>query len=367
MQWARSRRAIFAFAAVSSSACSLSGEGTGESALLRDAAPLVPRRDGGLDATIESSSVADAEPETPEPLARDASSDARPPGDAGSDADAAGSVCTVAGDYAAQLDFRVEWGTTTLGGIFPVLQAGQGSMRLFAAVHLDPSGAAVLEPCGVTVPDFAGTLLVGGELYGGEVPTTAWDASTMPSFESRWSETCDGPTCDYSVDPVTFLLGARQVGATGAWPGQGAWTASGQYQATDDDNDGSPGLTMLTKGPPLTTADGKPYSFPPVGLANVGRSRKLRLAMLFRAGMAGTTQACGVSSGMSKASDLHVSAVGCTRQPDGATQEVACTASVAQFVDANLPKWTLADTTYKMVRMPSAGSCAAVRQLLTLP
>jgi hypothetical protein len=361
-------------------ACSLQGEGTGPIAPEDDVdAPSGMRRDGGLDAAIDARSK--PPPDDPPPAdattldafvpVGDAALDARVQPDASRDAaadasapDAAGPVCSLPGAFAALVDFNVEWIPTTLGGVLPVLKGGQGRIRMYAMVKLDAAGSALVEPCGTSVPDFEGADIVGAELYGGDIPVAAWDATTMPSFRSRWATFCDRPGCGYQADEATLVIGARPLYEDAIWPPQGGWAESGEYEATDDDNDGSPGLTMITRGPPMTNAEGRPYSFPPVGIAQYGRARKLHLAMSLRVKLSGTLQTCDEISGVSTAADVHVSAVGCTGVLDGDAEELVCAPETSQFVDANLPMWTVKDSTFKMGRLPPGAGCYTVRTLL---
>ncbi|MET0287231.1 MAG: hypothetical protein ABW352_22290 [Polyangiales bacterium] len=393
MQCARSgstqsrRPRALALLLIALAACSLNGEGTGgDRAPVDDEEdiddPMASRRDAGVDAMAD----ARTQPPKPEPDAArdafvppsDAALDARAPVDASADAaladaevDAgpvdAGPACVVAGNYAALVDFNVEWIPTTLGGVLPVLKGGQGSIRMFATVRLDANGSSVVEPCGTTVPDFEGTPIVGGELYGGDIPVAAWDAPAMPSFPTRWSTVCDRPGCGYLGEETNFVIGARAVTPNAPWPLQGGWIESGQYEATDDDGDGRPGLTMITRGPPKVNPAGRPYAFPPVGLATYGRARKLSLAMQLRVKLSGALQSCDLITGSSSTAEAHVSAVGCTGVYDMTTDELDCAPEVAQFVDTNLPMWTVKGATFKMQRLPPGGGCYTARTLLTQP
>jgi hypothetical protein len=384
MQCARSGSISFlCMLAVSAwfAACGLQGEGTGPIAPDDDDdAPTGVRRDGGLDAAVDARTK--PTPDDPPPVdatvadafipVGDASFDARvPPPDASHDAavdtgapDAAGPVCSVPGSYAALVDFNVAWIPTTLGGVLPVLKGGQGSIRMIATVKLDATGGALVEPCGTTVPDFEGADIVGAELYGGDIPVEAWDAVTMPSFRTRWATSCDRPGCSYLGDEATLVIGARPVAEGALWPAPGAWVESGQYEATDDDDDGRPGLTMITRGPPMTNADGRPYSYPPVGIAQFGRARKLHLAMSLRVKLSGTLHTCDEISGSSSSAEVHVSAIGCTGVLEGDVEELLCDPETSRFVDKNLPMWTVNDSAFKMVRLPPGGGCYTARTLL---
>lgn len=387
MQGARSgstsfTRRFLITALFAATACSLEGEGTGSGTAEVDDDPVdtptAARGDGGLDAALDANTKPPPD-EPPVDAARDAfvpvgdaALDAQAPRDASPDAhvvDAgevdAGPPCSVAGNYAALVDFNVAWIPTTIGGVLPVLEGGAGSIRMFALARLDALGSAIIEPCGTTVPDFEGTDVVGGELYGGDVPVAAWDAVTMPSFNTRWATFCNRPGCGYQGDEATFVIGARPVVAAAVWPPQGGWVSSGQFEATDDDNDGQPGLTMITRGPPVTDAAGRPYAFPPVGVASFGRARKLHLAMSLRVKLMGTLETCDAIGGVSSAADVHVSAVGCTGVLEGEAEEKLCAPETAQFVDTNLPMWTVKSSSFKMKRLPPGGGCYTARALLS--
>lgn len=384
---------------VSLGACSLQGEGTGRTQISAGDdseidSPTGARRDAGLDAAADARATP-ANPRDASPDAeggktdagedRDAEADAGPAGDAGSDAEVApdahvadaqvadakvpdaGPACDMPGTYAARMDFDVKWVPTTLGGVLPVLKGGQGLITMFATVRLAASGASVVVPCGTTVPDFESTDVVGAELYGGDIPVTAWDAPTMPSYSTHWATSCDRPGCSYAGDEATFVIGARPSVASALWPAQGGWDASGQYEATDDDNDGRPGITMITRGPPMTNVDGREYSFPPVGLAQYGRARKLMLAMSLRLKLAGELESCDAIKGRSSDAEVHVSAIGCTGVYDMQADELVCAPEVAQFVDTNLPMWTVQGASLTMRRLPPGGGCYTARALLSEP
>ncbi len=326
-------------------------------------------RDGGLDAAADARVPRDASKDA---AALDAEVEVDARADATVDAHVeagavdAGPPCSVAGSYAGLLDFNVQWVPTSIGGVLPVLMGGSGSIRLFSTVQLDANGGAVVQPCGTTVPDFEGTEVVGAELYGGDIPVAAWDAPSMPKFATRWSTVCDRPGCGYLGPQTTFVLGARAAGDAGVWPTQGSWS-TGSYVTSDDDGDGFPGITMLTRGPPMTNLEGRPYAYPPVGVASYGRARKLRLAMQLRVQLQGVLQTCDLIGGSSTNADVHVSAVGCTGVLDTDSTEQECPPEVAQFVDQNLPMWTVRGATFKMMRLPPGGGCYTARAILTQP
>jgi hypothetical protein len=291
---------------------------------------------------------------------RDAASDAAHADAARADA---GPSCALSGSFAALVDFDVAWVPTTIAGFLPVLEGGRGSIRMYATVRLDALGNAVVKPCGTTVPDFEGTDPVGGELYGGDIPNAAWDAPSMPSFTTRYAMSCATPGCGYVGQESTFVIGARSLGS-GLWPTAGGWSASGEFEATDDDGDGRSGITMITRGPPQTDDAGRPYAYPPVGVAQYGRARKLMLAMSLRVKLDGTLRTCDLIEGSSSKAEVHVSAIGCTGVLDGDSQEIECSADVASFVDANLPVWTVQSASFKMMRLPQGAGCYYARTIL---
>jgi hypothetical protein len=278
----------------------------------------------------------------------------------------AGPMCDLAGSFGVRMDMDVKWGPVVLAGFVPVLQPGRGNMRVYLTAHTDAAtGGRLVEPCGLEVPDFQGTQAFGNELYGGDIPKAAWDARTMPSWNSRWTAACNYPGCAYDSDAMDVVLGARFTG-TGSvlWPAPGGWGASGMFEGVDDDSDGKPGITMITRGPNETSPGGRLYSYPPVGFADFGRARTLQLAAQLRMKFGGMLQSCDQISGTVPAAEVHISAVGCTGVLSGETMEEPCAPEVTQFVDSNLPVWTVQSATFQMVRLPMGAGCYTTRAVL---
>jgi hypothetical protein len=278
----------------------------------------------------------------------------------------AGPTCDLAGSFGVRVDMDVKWGPVVLAGFVPVLQPGRGNMRAYLTVNTkEATGGSLVEPCGLDVPDFQGTQAFGSELYGGDIPKAAWDARTMPSWNSRWTAPCSHPGCTYDSEAMDMVLGARPKG-TGSvlWPAPGGWGTSGMFEGVDDDSDGKPGLTMITRGPDQTSPSGRLYAYPPVGFADFGRARTLQLALQLRMKFGGVLQSCDQISGTVPAAEVHISAVGCTGVLNGEAMEEPCAPDVTQFVDSNLPVWTVQNATFQMVRLPMGAGCYTARAVL---
>ncbi|HEY6879905.1 MAG TPA: hypothetical protein VI299_17885, partial [Polyangiales bacterium] len=146
----------------------------------------------------------------------------------------AGPTCSALGSFAARIDLNVAWAPTTALGLVPVLVGGKGTLSVLALLRIEAGGAATIEPCGVTLPDFEGTASAGGELYGGDIADKAWNAPSMPSFEAQTAFACAHAGCRFTAAKSTMVLGARFVAGNGVWPAPGGWALSGEFKASDD-------------------------------------------------------------------------------------------------------------------------------------
>jgi len=408
-------------ASSSGAGCSLSGEGTGhtenaspslpvddhdsavdEPGAARDAgldarAPsddanldaLVPstKLDAKVDAALRASDAAladsDADADAPDVAAPDAEvsdaavidpgPDAGPTAAGASDAgvldtglaDAGPAECALAGAYGLRFDFQVVWEGTSLEGVIPVIAPGKGVPTIFASLDLRPDapqkkGEATLAPCGAVIPDFAaGNNIYKGEQYSVYIPDASWDSPQMPRWSLRWNAACAQPGCAFSSSPLLALLGARSEPAVPP-------STEATLELADHDGDGQPSVTLLTRGPSSIAPSGKPYSYPPL-LAPWARTRKMMLAIGVSGKIDGALGGCGAIGGGLTQGVIEQGAVACTGVVDangnGTGTEQNCSSDFVNFLDENMPHWTVSSASFRAERMPNP-TCATVRSAL---
>lgn len=273
----------------------------------------------------------------------------------------AGPSCSVADQFALRIDLQVKWAGTALEGIIPVLAPGTGVLTMFAGLDLrapaGPGREAVLAPCGTIIPDFtAGNNMYKGELYSVQVPDASWDSPQMPRWRVGFTSTCDQPGCAFRTDALLALLGARTV------PAMPPTTTASSIELADHDGDGLPSVTLLARGPGSVSPAGKPYSYPPL-FAPWIRARKMMLAIGINGQLDGTVSGCGTINGVVNQPVFEQGAVACTGVVEGNPNEQTCTSQFVDFLDDNMPQWTVTAASFKAQRIGTA-SCAAVRAAL---
>jgi hypothetical protein len=259
--------------------------------------------------------------------------------------------CDGAGQWAIRVDTPVKW-----NGSF-ILKGGQGTVTNWLLSSrtlngLDITDSAVL--CGAQTPDYQSVALLGGENYGITFPDGAFDKLGTITLNGTLSSTDVGATYSSST-------GAALVGASLANPSTDAWPASGaDVTARDDDGDGHPGVTALSK-------TGAGYSNPPVNITKSQRAAKIYTA--FRqvlASTAGTVTSCTRVDGTGKvavlnnkaAIDTHI--LGCAHASDGAD----CAAGEAKLLDGAAPVYQpTGDSVITMVKVSATTTCADVKAL----
>jgi hypothetical protein len=267
------------------------------------------------------------------------------------------------------MDFAVNWQGTSIIGIVPVLAPGAGELAMFASVTFAEDGfrgAGQVKPCGAVIPAFeAGQNLFVGELYGVYFPEPSWDASSMPSWPMRWQAGCNQPGCQFSSELLQALLGARTRERAGRpmqrGMGQGMGGIGPAMDAPDHDGDGAPGMTLFTREPFEQAPDGRTYAKPPLG-GLINRAEKLMLAIAIEGRLEGKFDSCDKLSGKLSAGIVETSALACTQRLAGGA-EMPCDASSVQFLDENLPVWSVHDAGFQAVRIADR-SCSSVRAAL---
>lgn len=270
--------------------------------------------------------------------------------------------CTLAGAFGLHAELDVTW--TGSGGSTQAIGPGSGTIRLALALQLsgDPSHpSAVIMPCGLTLPDLsAGRTLFSGELYGSTIPETAWESPSMPRWTLGLRETCAAPGCWLGFDMLDAMLGGRPKAPDLAWPEPG--DAPSVLLATDDDADGLPGLTALSRGYPEVSASGTGYSYPPL-LPPLVRARKLMFAIALRGRLEGKVLSCDSFTGSLSAAEVHTSIVGCRYQSNLTQSELSCDREYVGLLDGSMPLYAVRDARFTAVRMAQP-TCAALRASL---
>jgi hypothetical protein len=335
-------------AALKADAAREAGTTTASDAAVTDASFVVDD-DGGL--VVDAATIIDAGPVDAGPVDAGAHDTGVP--------DAGASCSSLADLFALRIDLQVKWAGTALEGIIPVLAPGTGVLSLFASLDLRDRGLnheAVLAPCGTTIPDFAaGNNMYKGELYSVYVPDAAWESSQMPRWRVGFTSACDQPGCAFRTQPLLALLGARAV------PPMEPGGAS-SIELADHDGDGQPSLTLLARGPTSVNPAGKPYAYPPL-FAPWIRARKMMLAIGINAQLEGNVSGCGKIQGVVNQPVFEQGAVACSGVVEGNPNEQNCSSEFVNFLDDNMPQWTVTSASFKAQRTGTA-SCSAVRAAL---
>jgi hypothetical protein len=252
-----------------------------------------------------------------------------------------------------------------------ILASGTGQIKQWIKGIRTQTGTTTSDAtvvCGVDLPDFQETALVGGETYGVRFPPTLFDndagAPVLPTFTVGATLGGLTPGSSFNTTEAAALLGLSLSNPTmDAWPS----TITTQV---DMDHDGHPGVT-------IDVAQGSPYSNVPTGLPGFPsppRANKLYVAIRQVTIVNGNVDDCDHMSGTvsipqisSKyAIDSHV--IGCSLVGDaGDCTSVATPPATSQaaFVDNTQPVFTPTNTTdFHSVRLATGATCADVRAAL---
>jgi len=291
-------------------------------------------------------------------------------GGGGGQADAspdAGTTCDFSGTWGSRLVIDVGWSPQGITGI--VLASGSGTITQWLLSTRNLSGNTSTESalvCGIDLPDFDGTAIAGGEVYGVRFPSSLFDNNYIPPFAVHGTFGGSSPGSTYDTTPSAVLLGLTLSSPTTA-----VWPATITTEV-DMDKDGKPGVTA-------NTLQGGGYTHPPVDIFETNRADQLYLAIRQVTALTATATDCDhlsgtvsiptisdSSNGTSKAAiDSHV--IGC-RIAGTATDAgtgTDCTSSQASFVDNTQPVFSpKGGSSFTSLRMPSGSTCAAVRMAL---
>jgi hypothetical protein len=270
-------------------------------------------------------------------------------------------ACDFSGTWGSRLVIDVSWTPQGLTSI--ILSPGSGTITqwLLSTRTLSgntPDESAVV--CGIDLPDFDGSAIAGGEVYGIRFPNSLFDNNYIPAFAIHGTFSGSSPGSTYNTSAAAVLLGLTLSNPlTSPWPS----TITTQV---DMDHDGSPGVTADS----LQTSG---YTYPPVDIFKTNRADQLYLAIRQVTQLSATATDCDhlrgtvsiptlsdPSSGTSKPGiDSHV--IGCRVSGTG----TPCDSTQWSFVDNTQPVFAPSGaTTFASVRLPTAATCATVRGML---
>jgi hypothetical protein len=303
---------------------------------------------------------------TPDEVVDAHAHDASPLGDAERpDADTLPTGCKLTGSYATEILFDVGWNQTTIAGFIPLLAAGTGQIR--TVVRLDLGGSperasARLTACGATLPDFrASNILIGTEHYAAVIPESAWESDQMPHPAFGLSFGCMAAGCALTTDPVVATFGAR-TNPNDVWPGRTG--PLGQITPLDQDGDGHPGVTFVSRGDGERNAQGAAYVHIPVGLSLNARAQDADVAFRITGTFNGKVDSCDLYTGAVSSGSVEARAFGCRARRDNSRTTFDCASEQSAFLDQNLPAWQVRGGTFRVMRVADNASCSVVREAL---
>jgi hypothetical protein len=294
------------------------------------------------------------------------STDGAVQGDAALSAEAGTGACMLSGSFATELLFDVGWNQTTLAGIVPLLAAGTGQLRIVVRLDLGGSmenASARLTACGTRLPDFkASNALIGTEYYAAYVPDGAWDNAAMPHPAFGLSFGCAEPGCALTTDHVVATFGARTF-PDDVWPGRTGPIK--QLTPLDQDGDGHPGVTFVSRGADMRNALGVAYENIPVTWTLGERAPEADVAFRVTGVFTGKVAQCDLFTGVVSSGSVEARAVGCRVRRDNTSGPGAeCAADQSSFLDQNLPDWQVRGGTFRARRVADDANCSVVRAAL---
>jgi hypothetical protein len=283
-----------------------------------------------------------------------------------------GDVCELSGLYALRFSTDMAWGGRS-GGLWDLTDDGRGRLSVDMLVTIESVDDATLElraagrPCNAALPPFYSSTLC--ESYAPVFPLSIWESSSMPELELSGRAQCLEPGCVTSIDALTVLLGVELENPEAPWPTAQQTSrlecASGEgFECfPDHDDDDKPGLSieLVTEGevPSPTNTCRNGYERKGAPLSNsiaaifdgVRRADRMQIGVRVKFGAAFTLdENCEKATGSGITEFVNSRSPGCMVEPGTANYggqpagpNVVCTASERQFVDTNLPIYTVLD------------------------
>jgi hypothetical protein len=249
-------------------------------------------------------------------------------------------MCNLTGSYALKLTIPVTWPGTG------VLSSGSGTYVWWSKLVLTQSGntlTGTVGACGETVPDFASTPFI-GENYGVTYPNTVFDGTPLPSTSTSGTVSAPSPGSAFALARSAILIGVSM-----ADPVYGAWPSAGGVTSSDGDGDGKPGITAPYKS-------GGSYDAAPLNSLGTARASRAYLASRAVFTLNGTLDSCSQASGTASVQYIDYHTIGCLR-----TSGSDCSSGEWGYLDNNGPDYQVNPATYRLVKLPGAGTCAEVR------
>jgi len=283
-----------------------------------------------------------------------------------------GDVCDLTGLYALRFTVDMTWGGRS-GGLWDLTDDGRGRLSVDLLVAIESVDDKTLElrattrTCNAALPPFYSSTLC--ESYAPVFPVSIWESSKMPEFEFTGRAQCLEPGCVTSIDALTVLLGVELENPEAPWPTAMQTptlecpSGEGAECFPDHDNDDKPGLSieLLTEGmvqsPTNTCRSGYERRGAPLSNSiaaifdGVKRADRLQIGVRVKFGTAfKLDDKCETATGSGITEFVNSRSPGCMVEPGTANYggqpagpNVACNASERQFVDTNLPIYTVLD------------------------
>lgn len=244
----------------------------------------------------------------------------------------------------------VTWPGTTAG------ESGEGQIDIWSRVTYTATGNDLeveLRACGSVLPETnltaAGRIATGGEKVLIEVPSSVWDAPSVPTT------TTSGEQSGFGIGSTIEFSYVSQIGVTLSDPND-EWPASGaDLEVFDVEMDGSDGYSAVPR-------EGDGYVLPPTAIGIVGSAPaadRVYLASRQAMTLTGTRTTCDAHSGTAQIARFDNHVVGC--HIAGGEE---CTENQADFVDQNRMRYAVSSGTYEAKVVPDDAPCADVRAAL---
>ncbi len=268
-----------------------------------------------------------------------------------------GSACDFSGIWATKLTIGVNWVPQGIKSV--LLASGTGTIEQWfesTRVQTGNTTTDTAKVCGIALPDFSGTNIVGGETYGVRFPSSLFDNNYIPTFEIQGTLSDSTSSASFTTTNTASLLGITLPDPTTTpWP-------TVVTTAVDSDQDGNPGVT-------INAATGGIYSYVPVDLSKT-RANELYIVVRQVSSLSGAASGCSHISGTVSIPkipptptgkygiDSHI--IGCELVGGG-----NCTSAQASFADGTQPVFSPSGpATFTSVRIAGTTTCASIRQLL---